>query len=160
MNWRSLFFALDFWAACAASVLVRVTLPALIKNELAKDFYGVGLSILAILFSVFFAALAIIMASTDDEFVKFMEAAGDYSRLISTMRFTLYSLFIALIVSILLYVYSAYRISSGVGCQHWWLLDSFSFLFIYALFASLSTTHDAIRYSQNRVRFLQKGEKN
>ena len=155
MNWRSLFLALDFWAACAASVLVRLLLPVYIKSEFAKDIYGVAIGILSILFSVFFAALAIIMASTDDQFVKFMEDAGDYSRLISTMLFTLRSLFVALVVSILLYVHSSFRISAGVEHQRRWLLDSFAFLFTYALFASLAATHDAIRYSQYRIRFLR-----
>jgi hypothetical protein len=155
MKLKSILVAWDFIFASIVTATCTVLLPHWVKNDFAKDLYGVGISVLSIVFSVFFAALAIIMASSDDEFVKFLEVEGDYTRLISSMRFTLTVLFASLVVALFLYSYSSYRISEKIEDQKFLWLTIFAFLFSYSLGASLGATTDAIRYSGYRSKFLR-----
>ena len=62
MTWKSIFYALDLWAALLIAVVSGILFPHWIKTDFAKDLYGVAIGVLSIIFSVFFAALAIIMA--------------------------------------------------------------------------------------------------
>jgi hypothetical protein len=91
------------------------------------------LTLLSITFAVFFAALAIIMSGSDNEFVYLLEQEGDYSHILSTMRFTLLVLFAALMLSIGLYAWAAIRFESKVIHQTRWFLALFSFLFFDGL---------------------------
>src|SRR5205807_1174381 len=100
MKLKSLILAWDFGVAISLTLVCSVLLPHWVKNDFTKDLYGVGISVLSIVFPVFFAALAVMMASSDDEFVKFLEEQGHYKRLIASMRFTLVVLFLALVAAL------------------------------------------------------------
>jgi hypothetical protein len=154
MKLRSILISLDIWAAFAAAIAAYSLFPKWVPNEVAKDLFGVGIGVLSIIFSVFFAALAIIMAATDDEFLRFLNSEGDYDAIIATFKYTLILLFSALITSLVLYARSAVLLSSSVKHQSRWFMEVFSFLFLYSLFASLSATRDAIRYSEFRSQFV------
>jgi hypothetical protein len=155
MKLKSIVVSWDFFFATIVTSACAVLLPHWVKNDFAKDLYGVGISVLSIVFSVFFAALAIVMASSDDEFVKFLEVKGDYTRLISSMRFTLTVLFISLVAALFLYSYSSYRLTEKVENQRFLWLTIFAFLFSYSLGASLGATTDSIKYSGYRSKFLR-----
>ncbi len=123
-------------------------------TALVKDFYGTGIGVLSILFSVFFAALAIIISSSDDDFVAFLEEDASYTRIVNTFRFTLVLLFVALLFSLCLYGYTSIRLHAGFLYQsRWWSLI-FEFLFLYALLAGLAASLDSVSYSQHRSRFI------
>jgi hypothetical protein len=147
-------FAWDFLLAIVGAIFIAVVFPCALPIDFAKDIYNVGISVLSIVFSVFFAALAIIMASSDDDFVRFLEKDGDYTLLINTFQVSLSVLFVALIFSIVLYTYSAFRLANHVLFQRKWWLVAFGFLFLWGLFAAASSIHDAILYSKFRSRFL------
>jgi hypothetical protein len=155
MNIKSILISVDIWLALALTVASYYFLyPEWVNNEMAKDLFGVGINVLSIIFSVFFASLAIIMASTDDDFLNFLNEEGDYERIISTFRYTIMLLFFALILSIILFARTTELLSRSVREQSHWFLETFSFFFLYALFASLNVTRDAIRYSEFRSRFV------
>lgn len=155
MKLRDVLWSLDLWCAIAAAIATFYLLPSAPRADFAKDLYGVGISVLSIVFAVYFAALAIIMASPDDDFITFMEEEGDYSRLIANLRFTQWALFIALIASLALYGWTANQVSTKTEVQSKAWLVSFVFLFSYSLFSAGAAIHDAIQYSKYRTRFLR-----
>jgi|SRR5581483_1781826 len=154
MNIRKLLVSWDFIVAAMVGVLTYGVAPHWIVNGFAKDVYAVGISVLSIIFSVFFAALAIIMAASDDEFLQFLNERGDYSALISTFRFTLGTLFLALIWSLGVFAYTSFREATSINFQNKWFLVVFGFLFLYALLAAAGSAMDAISYSKFRSEFL------
>src|SRR5437868_6455509 len=147
MNIRTVILSYDSILGALVSLVVSVLLPRWVPNDFAKDLYSVGISVLSIIFAIFFAALAIIMSSSDDEFVVFLEEKGDYSTVIAAFRFTLMALFIALMVSIAFYAWATLRLSNKIPFQHFLFLSAFSFLFTYAMIAALISARDSIRYS-------------
>lgn len=146
----------DLWCAAVPAGALALWLPYQLPTDLAKDYYGIGISVLSIVFSVFFAALAVIITASDDDFVSFLDAEGDYTELIFNFRFTLGLLFFALIYSLALYAYTAARISNSVKHQRSPFVIAFSFLFLWALFAAACSAYDAIKYAEYRKKFLQK----
>ncbi len=55
------------------AIVSAIFLPSCVSNDLVAGYYSIGISVLSIVFSIYFAALAIIIASPPDDFVKFME---------------------------------------------------------------------------------------
>jgi len=155
MKIKAIFISWDLILSVMIAVLFYLLLPNLIDIAFAKDLYGIGISVLSIVFSVYFAALAIIISSGDNEFVKFLEEDENlYSELIFTFKFSLIILFIALIYSILLYIQCSFKISQNIKLQSSVFLVIFTFLFFYGLFASLNATFDSIKYAKYRTKFL------
>lgn len=154
MNLRRAFASWDFIVALALFVGLTLLTPTCIPNALVKDFYGTGIAVLSILFSVFFAALAIIMSSSDDDFVAFLEEDKSYTRIVSTFRFTLILLFAALLFALFLYAYTCIRLQAKIEYQsRWWALI-FGFLFLYAVLAAFAASLDSVTYSRHRSRFI------
>lgn len=123
---------------------------------LARDFYSVGISVLAIVFAVFFAALATIVSASDNEFVSFMEVDGSYTAIIAAFNVSLGLTLVALMFSLF-----AYAITSLVGVaatdyQPKWFFVIFTLQFFWGLFATYNSAWDAIRYAEFRARFLKK----
>lgn len=155
MKIRQILKSWDIWLALICTVVVVVLLPVCISADFAKDMYFMGLSVLAIVFSIFFASLAVIMSSSHDDFVSFLEEKKQYTAIVSSFTYTLVLLFAALLLSIVLYVYTSYSISQADKDQTKWLFVGFAFLALYALFAVVMSTRDTISYSQYRARFLE-----
>ena len=145
----------DIWLALLVAIIVSVLLPGRIDSNFAKDTYFVGLSVLSIVFAIFFASLAIIMSSSHDDFVSFLEEKKQYTTIISTFRYTLLLLFAALLLSIIFYVYTSYSVSQGNLHQSKWWFVCFSFVALYALLAVVMSTGDTINYSKYRARFVE-----
>jgi len=154
MKIKNIIFSWDLIISLFISAIVLCFLPKQIPVKLSKDLYGVGISVLSIVFSVFFAALAIIMTAGDNKFVKFLEEEGDYRRIVDTYKITLLILFIALIYSIIIYGFTSLLIAKEVQVQNKCYLVIFTFLFGYGLFASVNSTLDSIKYAQYRARFI------
>ena len=91
----------------------------------------------------------------DDEFVKFLDETGDYKSIISSFKFSLSLLFIALLYSIVLTVISSYFKTLGHINQQFYFLTIFIFLFSYSLLATFISTFDAIKYSSFRTEYLK-----
>ena len=155
MNPRTIIVSWDFLTSAVVTAVFGYWLPQEVPSELAKDYYGVGISVLSIVFSLFFAALAVIIAASDDEFVLFLDVEGDHTALINNYAFTLRLLFGALVYSLGFYAYTAERISADLRHQHKYFLVGFCFLFLWSLFASFKSTFDSIKYSTYRKKFIK-----
>jgi len=151
---KQIIISWDIWLAFTISLGTTLFLPYRIPINFAYDIYFMGLTILSIVFSIFFASLAIIIASSHDEFVIFLEEEGQFTTLIETFRFTLILLFLALIISIILYTYRSYSKAQGYVDQCKFFFSVFSFMALYALFGVVTATGESITYSNYRSRFL------
>lgn len=162
MKLSSIILSWDFVTAIVLTLATALILPVDLSIEFCKSFYGIGISVLSIVFSIFFAALAIIMASSDNDFIEFLEEEGDFSALINTFKVTLVMLFISLIYSIVLYVISDFCLSNPenlVKTQHKVFFLVFEFLFCYSMIATGLSVKDTIVFSNFRSRFLSMKKK-
>jgi hypothetical protein len=154
MTISKVILSLDFIGALIGTVLTAIFCPSLISISMAKDFYSVGVSVLSIVFSVFFAALAIIMSAGDNEFIAFLHEDGSYSEIVWSFRFTVVILFVSLLTALAEYAYAGFRISHDAQWHSKWFLVVFVASFSYSLLAVAQAVFDAIKYSSVRVRFM------
>ena len=154
MKLRHIILSYDFFAAVIFSGLSLHFLPSNLKLDFCSSIYSMGITVLSIIFSLFFAALTVVMTSSDNKFVEFMEEDGSFTDLISTFKYTLGLLFTALIYSIILYMYSDYSVKNGIETQHKAFFLMFQFLFSYSLISTVLSAKDSIIFSQFRIRFL------
>jgi hypothetical protein len=154
-NIRNVVISGDFIFSLFASTIALCILPEKIPNDFSRDIYNVGITSLSIIFSVYFAALAIIISSGDNDFIDFFEQEGDYTRLIKNFRYALWILLIALLSSIFLYTITSFLISQKEVNQIKYLIVGFSFFSLYGLLATFMAANDAIRYALYRVKFLR-----
>lgn len=153
---KSIILAIDFIISLLVFGLVVYISPDNLLNEFTKDVYNVGITVLSIVFSVYFAALAIIISSSDNDFIDFLDEEGDYIRLIQNFRFALAILFFALLYSIFVYVFTVIWFYNKQSDQPKWLFSFFSFMAIYGLLATVSATNDAIKFAMYRAKFLKR----
>jgi hypothetical protein len=153
---QSLFISLDFIASLAIAVAIAIFVPEKLKLEFTKDIFEVAIAVLSIVFSVYFAALAVVITSGDNEFIDFLEEEGAYSHIIWTFKITLLLLFVALMISILLFVivlpFADFEIA-----KMWfpnWGLALYALIALWSLFAAAMATLDAITYAEYRARFI------
>ncbi|WP_157096896.1 hypothetical protein [Picosynechococcus sp. PCC 8807] len=146
---------LDLLSGFAALLLVITFCPNSISNDLAKEMYGIGVTIQSIIFSVYFAALAIMISSGDDKFISFLEERGRYTRLIQNFRITLAILLSALVYSLVMYTVTAIFLSVNKLQQSEWFLGFFAFLSVYSLIAIFFASDDVINYALYRSEFLE-----
>lgn len=158
MKLKEIILSWDLLAALIATGFAYYFLPVCVSNELANSFYAIGISVLSITFSVYFAALAIILASSSDDFVKFLEKNNNYSDILIFFRYTLGALFVGLVYSIVASMVTTFLLKSGGNHQSHAFVCLFVFLFFYGIFCSYNSAKDAILYSVYRMRFLKKGQ--
>ena len=79
MRIRDVFFSWDFIFSTIIVGILIILLPTYISAQFAQDVYSMAITILSIIFSVFFAALAIIISTSEDDFVRFLEDDGIYT---------------------------------------------------------------------------------
>ncbi|MBK7434577.1 MAG: hypothetical protein IPI66_12240 [Chitinophagaceae bacterium] len=107
-------------------------LPLNIKSSLPYPFIML-ITVLSIIFSLFFAALAIIMSSTDNDFIKYMEERVNkgFTRFMNTFKVVLVALFLSLIYSIVLYTTTDFYIKNNndTAVQNKYLFIVFQFCF-------------------------------
>lgn len=153
---KSIFIAPDIILAALIGLFVYIFSPELISNAFCKDIFGIAISILSIIFSVYFAALVFVMSASDNDFIRFLEEKKRYTYIIGTFRISLVILFSALMISIIAYVATLAMIEMEYKYQQKWIIAIFTFSFLYGLFAALATTLDSIRFALSRVSFLKR----
>jgi ABC-type uncharacterized transport system fused permease/ATPase subunit len=154
--WKSIFYSWDIYVALLVVISLLFILPSQVPFTATKEIFTVSISVLSIIFSIFFAALAILITAGDNEFVQFLQEHNDYQKIIWTFRMTLLLLFTALIVSIGFFVAgNMYDSQAFFVYFPKWSIVLFGFCVTYALFASLSSTMDAIKYAELRARYIK-----
>jgi hypothetical protein len=156
MNLKAVILSWDLAGALGVFGLAYYFLPNLVGHDFALLCYNTGVSVLSILFSVYFAALAIILSSSSDEFVTFLEKDGSYSAIINLYKYTLGILFIGLVWSIAASIITSFVIKVELKGQNKIFLSLFLASFFYAVFCSYNSARDAILYSMYRMKFLKK----
>jgi len=130
-------------------------LPARLSTAFLKDAYSGGIAVLAVVFSVVFAALSLLASIGDDEFLTFLEDEDNaLSTLLKSFKTTLNLLFGGLIVSIVLFGIASYLASVGHKDQESWSFALFCFTVIYALISSRLIANDVIHFAMLRAKFL------
>jgi hypothetical protein len=152
---RSILFSWDFMIAILIAIIAFWLLPCKVANDLARDVYNVGITSLSIIFSVYFAALAIIISSGDNDFIDFFDEQGDYTRLIKSFRYALLALLLALLLSIFLYTAATVLFYGKHPDQPKFIMVVFSFFSSYGLLATFMAANDSIKYALYRVKFLR-----
>ncbi len=157
MKLRQLICSIDTGAAVLTTVAVSYFIPKEIRYDFTTSFYNIGISVLSIVFSLFFAALAILMAAPQDEFIDYLEKKKHYTTLLFTYKYTLVCLFISLGYSIIMYAFSDYWVKHHVkdSLHSRWYFLVFVFIFTYSLTATALCIKDAIKFSQYRLEFLK-----
>lgn len=156
----SIFWSVDMISAIVVVGLLSALLPPHLEVSFSQSFYNIGITVLSIVFSLFFASLAIIMASPDNDFIAFMEEEKHYSALMDTFKITLIVLFGSLVYSIILYVYCDFLLKHCRVCDpsvkmHTAWFIAFAGFFIYSLIAVGLSVMDTIFFSMKRIHFLQ-----
>ena len=159
MTIKNIVKSTDVWIALAASLIIFILMPDRINNGLAKDIYNVGISILSIVFSVFFAALALMVSASDNDFVSFLEEESVYTKLLAGFRYTMTLLLVALLFAVVMYVYSASSAPIDKTTQSRFGFALFSFLGLYGLFAALNAAHECLNFSKHRALYLKMSRK-
>jgi len=158
-RWRNLRATICSWdivLAVAVLLCALVLIPHRVSGSVAIEVYQLCVNVLAIVFSVYFAALAIVIASPDDDFVRFLEEKGDFTRIVWSLQFCLKLLFAALATSLILFVRMV--VSGGreeaVG-EFGWLLAAQCGLTAYALLATHLSARDCITFAHRRAAYTQ-----
>ena len=69
---RSLLYSWDWILALLTVLTVSYFIPGGTTFEMAKEIFQMGITVLAIVFSIFFAALAVLITAGDNQFVHFL----------------------------------------------------------------------------------------
>lgn len=147
----------DFILSCLFTLFSAIFLQFEINASFTLGIYNIGISVISIIFSLFFAALAILLTNQDDEFILFLEENNYFIKLIEGFKFTLIALFVCLIVSIILYSYTSYLIMKNndkivVSTLYFYI---FEFFFCYSLFSTLWSVLDTITFTTFKIQFLK-----
>lgn len=153
---KSVIISWDFIVTILVTVITYRIVPEYLNMKFLLSVYNIGITILALIFSLFFAALAIIMSSSENDFIDFLEEENLFSELLWSFKVTLIMLFISLIYAIILYTGTSYYIETYNSIV--WLQNEILFLILVALFTySMASTcisvHDTIKFSEYRSKF-------
>ncbi|PJJ07292.1 hypothetical protein CLU83_0452 [Flavobacterium sp. 1] len=156
---KSLILCWDFGASFLLNLLIFYLLPDYINMKFALSFYNVAMTVLSIIFSLFFTAMAIIMSSSDNDFIEFLEESNTFTELLWSFKITLLSLFISLILSIFLYSITSYWLETfteGIWLQNKIFISFLGFLFLYGMLATWFCIMDTLKFSMYRSIYLSK----
>lgn len=146
----------DWPVAVLAVVVFHLVFPQGVCYEIAREVFEVSISVLAIVFSIFFAALAVLVTSGDNEFVRFLHKDGSYQQLAWSFKVTLLLLFSALLASIVLFITVLPPTTHEIlGTYPRPIMLVYCFFVLYSLLAALQSSLDAVRYAELRARFIE-----
>ena len=153
---ESIFLSPDLFAAVIISIVIYLVSPTRIRISIIVEILRIAISVLSIVFSVYFAALAIIITSGDNDFIDFLEEDGSYSHIIWTFKITLLLLFFSLVVSIIIFTTIIPFENLDVNTRWFpkWGAILYSAFSSWSLFAAALATLDSIRYAEYRAEYI------
>lgn len=152
---KRILLSADFFAAliCAVGFAILMKTPA--SADIVKELTSLAITTLSILFSVFFAAMAVLITSGDNEFVKFLQTHNWFTEIVWSFKWTFYAIFTALVFSIVLYVTTLFELAKQIpGIYPYFILAPYVFFTLYSLFGTVLSTLDAIKYSEYRTKYI------
>lgn len=157
-RFKAIILSWDFGITLLSVFATYLVLPEYINMNFALSFYNVAMTVLSIIFSLFFTAMAIIMSSSDNDFIEFLEEKNTFTELLWSFKFTLFVLFLSLILSIILYSGTSYWIETNhneTWLQDYRLLLLLQFCFLYGMIATWFSIMDTVKFSKYRSDFLK-----
>ncbi|ADQ45658.1 hypothetical protein Calkro_0776 [Caldicellulosiruptor kronotskyensis 2002] len=157
MKIKNIFISWDFIISVLVAIIMFFIFPWRINGLFAKDIFAGALTVLSVVFSIYLAALAIIISSSDNEFIEFLEKEKMYSSIIDTFKVTLVVTFFSLVLTSILYGITAYfsiQSSSGYYINKL-VLIIFIFFFFYSLLSVFVSALDSVTYFKMRTRFIR-----
>jgi ABC-type uncharacterized transport system fused permease/ATPase subunit len=157
-RFKAIILSWDFGITLLSVFATYLVLPEYINMNFALSFYNVAMTVLSIIFSLFFTAMAIIMSSSDNDFIEFLEERNTFTELLWSFKFTLFVLFLSLILSIILYSGTSYWIETNhneTWLQDYKLLLLLQFCFLYGMIATWFSIMDTVKFSKYRSDFLK-----
>jgi hypothetical protein len=157
-RFKAIILCWDFGFTLLSVFATYLVLPEYINMNFALSFYNVAMTVLSIIFSLFFTAMAIIMSSSDNDFIEFLEEKNTFTELLWSFKFTLFVLFLSLILSIILYSGTSYWIETNhneTWLQDYRLLLLLQFCFLYGMIATWFSIMDTVKFSKYRSDFLK-----
>lgn len=134
---KSFFISFDFIISIVIGLVFYFFLPTYLSATFLIEYYKIIISTVAIIFSIMFAACSILMSSSDNDFITFLNEENDFDNLLWTFKITLISLFLCLVYSLLLFVTTTYYLDKlpeeDQLCQHIILFSSLTTIFSYSL---------------------------
>lgn len=148
LSWDTIF-------AIIATVFAIIYVPSDISNDFCSSIYGTSIAVLAVIFSILFASLAVIMAFPDNEFITFIEHPSKiFSRLLHFFKITLAALFVSLLYTICIYIYCTYNKGNSDNSKP--LFSIFIFLLTYSLFATAISVWVTLKLTISRASYIYK----
>lgn len=160
---KSIIKGYDFAISILLTLATAYILPDYINMKFALSFFNVCMTILSIIFSLFFAAMAILVSSSDNDFIDFLEEKKVFTELLWSFKFTLSILFLSLIISIFFYLGTSYWLETYDKfrwLQYKWLSLLLLFFFIYGMLATWMSVIDIVKFSSFRLKFLKQQRDN
>lgn len=161
---KSFIISYDFFISLLVGVVLYLFLPEYLSMKFVLEYYGTIISAIAIIFSLVFASCSILMSSSDDDYINFLNEKDDFDNLLWTFRITLISLFISLLYSLILYTGTSYILESastaGNWAQHKVLFISLTVITAYSLIATYLSVENTLSFSKYRSRFLKMKKEN
>lgn len=159
---KSFFISYDFGISFVLGIALYIFMPEYIQMTFTADYYGVVITAISIIFSLVFASCSILLSSSDNDFINFLNEENDFDNLLWTFRITLISLFICLLYSLVLFVGTSYYLKHSaeneIWLQHKSLFITLTSITVYSLIATYLSVEDTLIFSKFRSRFLKKQE--
>lgn len=150
--------AKDFIYASLVAVLCIFLLPSeCLTLNAQSSILGMAISVLSILFAIFFAALGIIISVPSKDFIDFANKKKALTRIIGSFEWTLIALFVALIFSIVIWSYIQLAATGcGLKSPGICLFSLFVFLFVYSLLSAFISSIDCTKMIYRYLEYLHK----
>lgn len=159
---KSFFVSYDFGISSILGITLYILMPEYLQMSFAVEYYSVIITAVSIIFSLVFASCSILLSSSDNDFINFLNEEDDFDNLLWTFRVTLISLFICLLYSLVLFVSTSYYLDHSsenkIWLQHKSLFISLTALTTYSLIATYLSVEDTLIFSKFRSRFLKQKE--
>lgn len=158
-NIRSILIGYDFKISVLLSVILYFILPDYLLMKFMITYYNIVITIVSIIFSLLFTACSILMSSSDDDFIIFLNEDKIFDDLLWTFKVTLIALFGCLIYSLFLYILTNYYIENSkigeIWFQHKIIFCSLTLLTTYSLIATYLSVENTLIFSKFRSKYLK-----
>jgi hypothetical protein len=152
-SWSDILLCWDFTIGLLISIFFAIFFY--IKNAPnSKIIFNSLISMNAIVFSLFFAVLAAIATSSSDDFLRYIESRNNvYTKMILSLRWTLFVLVVASAAALVGFVVPIRPPSL------WFETAATSFILflsVYGFFAAANCSFEMLHFANNRIRFLMR----
>ena len=158
-NVRSILIGYDFKISILLSVILYFILPDYLLMKFMITYCNIVITVVSIIFSLLFTACSILMSSSDDDFIIFLNEDKIFDDLLWTFKVTLIALFGCLIYSLFLYILTNYYIENSkigeIWFQHKIIFCSLTLLTIYSLIATYLSVENTLIFSKFRSKYLK-----